>query len=70
MKFRYYITDLYDGAIRGTNSTDVANDYSMCEDFYVLDTETGLWLQDRNGVEIKHDTIFFHLLLVQILHEG
>ena len=58
MKFRYYITDLYDGAIRGTNSYEIAADHSMCEDFFVLDSETGIWLQDRIEVEIKEVTSY------------
>lgn len=50
MKFRYYITDLFDGCIKGTNELEVAQVYATCEDFYVVDTETSKWLSyDGNG---------------------
>ena len=45
MKFRYYITDLFDGVIKGTNNIEVAQDYSASTDFFVVDSENGLWLQ-------------------------
>lgn len=44
MKFRYYITDLFDRCIRGTNNTDHAECLAVCGEFFVVDTETGEWL--------------------------
>lgn len=44
-KFRYIITDLYNGSLRGTDSADVATELSACEDYFVLDT------QGANGPE-------------------
>lgn len=53
-KFRYYITDLFDGVIKGTDNKDTALSYAQCVDFFVVDTETGLWLCEANEtVEIK-----------------
>lgn len=43
-KFRYYITNLHDGVIQGTDAEDVAIDLSLCEDFFVVDAEAGEWL--------------------------
>jgi hypothetical protein len=45
MKFRYYITDLFDGAVKGTNSDEDAANYASSEDFFVVDAESGQWLQ-------------------------
>ena len=54
MKFRYYITDLFDGVIKGTNDTDIANNYAGSEDFFVVDSENGLLLQtDGDNAEIE-----------------
>ncbi len=44
MKFRYYITDLMDGSIKGTDNEEVAGHYACSEDHFVVDTETGEWL--------------------------
>lgn len=45
MKFRYYITDLFDGIIKGTNNSSVAKDFSLCED-----TDTGQMLNYDEGL--------------------
>lgn len=44
MKFRYYITNTFDGCMEGTNSGDKANELAACEEYFVVDTETGEWL--------------------------
>ena len=44
MIFRFYITDLCDGLIRRTNDEELAREYSLNDDFFVADTEKGLWL--------------------------
>jgi hypothetical protein len=51
MKFRFYITDTADGSIRGTNDELIARDYAESEDNFVVDTETGMWLQPDDGQE-------------------
>lgn len=48
MKFRFYITDIGNGCIRGTNSVKDAEDFAACEDYFVVDTETGEWV-NLNG---------------------
>jgi len=44
MKFRYYITDLHQGLIRGTNDEENACNFAGCEDYFVVDSDTGEWL--------------------------
>lgn len=43
--FRYYITDLYEGAVRGTDNPEAAKSYAEVEDYFVVDAVTGEWLQ-------------------------
>lgn len=45
MKFRYIVTDVTDGCIKGTDTRSDALNLAECEDFFVYDTEEGLWLQ-------------------------
>lgn len=52
-KFRYYITDLFNGCIVGTNNTQDALDMSACEDYFVVDTETGMWLTSGGEEEVQ-----------------
>lgn len=57
-KFRFYVTDLYDGDIKGTNDPESAKNFAQCEDFFVVDTETGTWLTAENEErEIKEVTL-------------
>lgn len=54
-KFRYIITDLYNGNLRGTNSADSAAELSTCEDYFVLDTEGAngpVWIVNGKAEEI------------------
>lgn len=51
MKFRFYITDAIDGSIRGTNDEFIAHDYAECEDNFVVEAETGMWLQPDDAQE-------------------
>ena len=44
MKFRYYITNTFDGCMEGTNNGDKADELSACEEYFVVDTETCEWL--------------------------
>jgi hypothetical protein len=43
-KFRFYITDLFEGEIRGTNDELCAKTHAECLDYYVVDSDTGEWL--------------------------
>jgi len=51
-RFRYYITELFNGKIVGTNDSAVAEDYAGSEDCFVVDTITGEWLQP-NGNKVS-----------------
>ena len=53
MTFRFYITDPYDGALRGTNDEELAREYSLNADFFVADTEEGLWLTPTGDETIE-----------------
>jgi hypothetical protein len=54
MKFRFYITDLFQGSIVGTNDVLVATGVANCEDFFVVDTLNGTWLQSEgDSAEIQ-----------------
>ena len=44
MKFKYYITDLFEGVIVGTDSDEDAEDIAASEKHFVVDTSTGEWL--------------------------
>lgn len=44
-KFRYYITNMYSGMLEGTNSESIAEEVAESEDYYVVDSHTGEWLQ-------------------------
>lgn len=44
MKFRYYITNTFNGCLEGTNSTKEAEELAQCEDFFVIDSQDGVWL--------------------------
>lgn len=52
MKFRYYITDLFEGAVTGTDNTEHAEAFACSEDWFVVDSETGEWLQPE-GVRVE-----------------
>lgn len=53
MKYRYYITDLFAGAIVGTNDKDVADSYALSEDNYVVDVHRGTWMSPYGEREIE-----------------
>lgn len=44
MKFQYYITDLNEGEIVGTDSYEIAYHFSLCDNYFVLDSHTGEWM--------------------------
>ena len=53
MKFRFYITSLFSGSIEGTDDIQAANDCAGCEDFFVVDSEAGMWITCGGHVEIQ-----------------
>ncbi|MGK2829205.1 hypothetical protein ACSI5F_03750 [Ralstonia pseudosolanacearum] len=46
MKFRFYITNPFEGCVQGTNDEMRARELSACEEFFIVDTETGEELCD------------------------
>ena len=54
MKFRYYITNLHEGDVEGTNDNQVAIDFAASEDYFVVDSERGEWLQaSGNAIPVE-----------------
>lgn len=54
--FRFLIVDNFDGAVKGTNDEDKANDHSYSEDFFVIDTQHQLgqmWITDGGPSDIE-----------------
>ena len=47
-KFRFYITDLYEGAITGTDDETLARRLALNEDFFVVDSENNLWITSHD----------------------
>lgn len=52
-KFRFYITDLNDGRVKGTNNESIAASYAYCEDFFVVDSEAGKWIAGNEILEVE-----------------
>ncbi len=44
MKFRFYISSIFNGEVKGTNDEKVAKNMAGSEDDFVVDSETGEWL--------------------------
>ena len=53
MKYRFYITDTFNGCISGTNLEEDAFNMASCEDYFVLDTLIDAWISTDGPVEIK-----------------
>lgn len=54
MKFRYYIADLFEGTVWGTNDENKAKGYAQCADYYVIDTEASVWIPESGEpIEIE-----------------
>ncbi len=44
MKFRYYIVDIIEIEINGTNDESLASEFAASEDYCVIDSEDGVWI--------------------------
>ena len=53
MKYRYYITDTMDGEIRGTDSETIARGAAKSEDNFVIEADTGLWIQPEDEMFVR-----------------
>jgi hypothetical protein len=47
-KFRFYITDLFEGVITGTDDEAMARRLALSEDFFVVDSENNLWITSHD----------------------
>ena len=52
-KFRYIITDLYNGCVVGTDDAEVAKSLSNFDENFVVDTETSSWIINEEPLEIE-----------------
>lgn len=52
-KFRYYITNLFEGEVQGTDDTKVAEEASNCDEMFIVDTETGSWIINEEPIQIE-----------------
>lgn len=59
MKFKFLIIDLSEGSVSGTNEEIVAKEFAQSDDYYVVNTETGIWMMDEsNSKEIKEQDTY------------
>ena len=52
-KFRFYITDLYEGVILGTDDEARARMLALSEDFFVVDSEKNLWITAHDTRDVE-----------------
>ena len=52
-KFRYIITDLFNGCVVGTDDENMAMSLSNVDEYFVVDTETSSWITNEEPLEIK-----------------
>jgi hypothetical protein len=58
MKFRFYITNTFDGNVEGTNDQNKAEELAACEEYFVVDSDNGEWLQATgNRVPVEEPTV-------------
>ena len=63
MKYRFYITDIFNGKILGTNSETVARELSQSEEYFVVDTQSNVWF-NVNGEDLEIEEFWTWFLLV------
>lgn len=51
-RYRYYITNIFDGSIQGSDEETEMMEASRCDEFFILDTATGKWLVDGELLDI------------------
>ena len=42
--FKFYIFDPFEGRPLGTNNAEVAKEYAICEDYFVVNAENSTWV--------------------------
>lgn len=51
--WKYYVVSLHDGKVTGTDDDNLVESLRGDEDSFVINTQTGCWLQTDNDVAIK-----------------
>lgn len=49
---RYYIVSMAEGSVTTTDNEEVARDFQMSEEFFVIDSVKSLWFTENGDVEI------------------
>jgi hypothetical protein len=50
--FRFYITDLFNGQVVGTNDEAKAMEFTSSEDYFVVDSQTSEWVTTDGREEV------------------
>jgi hypothetical protein len=53
LPFRFIIVDQFDGCVKGTNNEVLALQFAECDEYYVIDSETGKWLVFNGPTDIQ-----------------
>ena len=53
MKFKYCIINFYDNDARGTDNKETADEFSMAEEYIVIDLTTGQLIVAGNSEDMK-----------------
>jgi hypothetical protein len=51
--FHFYITDLHNGKVTGTDDRDLALSRAQCEEYFVLEPAENKWLTSNGPVEVE-----------------
>lgn len=51
--FRFYITNLFDGVVEGTNSEEAALQFAACEDYFVVEPAANVWLNGEERLPVR-----------------
>jgi hypothetical protein len=51
--FRFVIANTFDGCVQGTNYEALAKELAICEEYFVVDTQTGLWMVQDTTAPIE-----------------
>ena len=49
---RYYIVSMAEGSVTTTDNEEMARDFQMSEEFFVIDSVKNLWLTEEGDDEI------------------
>ena len=56
-KFRYYVTDTMNGMVFGTDDSMIAGNCQLSQDYFVVDSDKGIWLMVNGDGELDSKEI-------------